>query len=160
MRDAAGEPADRFHLLRLPQLRFTADHIATPFGALAGIANRSPQQFGVGAILDQVVLGAALDRLHSGDIVVCSGQHDQRQEIPARGMQTIDGLEPVAVGQREIQQHGVESIGSDRGNGGSDRRDLLDFHPDRSGGELGAHQRRIIVVVFDEQYANHRRRSG
>jgi hypothetical protein len=75
--------------------------------AFDGVARRAGQQRAADLALDQVVLGAGLDRRHRRVDVVETGEGDQR-EVRQRGAKTLQRLEADAVRQAEVEQHDVD----------------------------------------------------
>ena len=105
--NATREPADRFHLVRLPHLGLAADPVPAPFRALARVSDRSLQQLRVGPALHQVVLRPALNRLPRHGVVVRRGEDNQRRDV-AGALQGVNRREAIAVRETQVEQDGVE----------------------------------------------------
>ena len=80
-------------------------------GGLAGdgVADRAHQQSGVDLAFDEVVLGALTDRA-GREFVVIETREDDHRDPRCRLVDAEEGVEPEAVGQREIEQHNVEPV--------------------------------------------------
>src|SRR5262249_43511692 len=105
----------------------------------------------LGLALEEVVVGAALDRLERGGLVVTRGEDDDRH-AGGGGHRALYGVEALAVGKREIEEQRVERFASKRLLGGQKRRDPAE--PDGAAArELVVDERRVGVVVFDKEHS-------
>ena len=76
--------------------------------------------------LDHVVVGAGLERGDPGRDRVPRGQHQDRGHARAVAQRGED-LEPVAVGQAEVEDHRVGGRGREVGDGLASAREVLDL---------------------------------
>ena len=125
--------------------------------ALDGIADRACQEFAALASLDQVVLGAALHRLHGQSLVLVAAQHHDRDRR-RRVLDRVDRLQAVGVGEPQIEQDGIEAVLPEAAHRLAEPRDVGDF--ERGGPRLLqelAHHPGVTWIVFDEEEADHSR---
>ena len=82
------------------------------FGALAldRIEQRTPKGLGFDVALDEVILRAGGHCGYSEVLVVQLGQHDDREAWIACA-DALQGVDPVGVGQVQVQQHAVRTLG-------------------------------------------------
>jgi hypothetical protein len=116
-----------------------------------GVADAARKQRRVEAALDQEVLGAAPDGLQAGLLAAVDREHDDGRvrRLPEHGGQRVEAL---AVGQSEVEQHGVHVR---RGQalaglcGAPDRRGREARHRDLA--EQARDLARVGLVVLDDQ---------
>ena len=80
--------------------------------AVDGIVDRPDDRAGVGLPLDQVVLRAAADGL-AGDVLVRQARHHQDRHGRHGGAEPRDRVQPVRVGQRQVQEDRIEVFALD-----------------------------------------------
>ena len=115
------------------------------------IANRPRQLVAVHMALDQIVLGAGLDRPDAGRLVVEPGEDDQRN--PRRlCTQTHDRVKPLSVGKLQIQQQTVDVV-LQRGEGLCECACASESGPGKRTFEQVLDEQGVAVVVLDQQHA-------
>ncbi len=77
--------------------------------ALGSVADGPDQQLAVDVSLHQIVLSAGANGPHGQSFIIVTGEHDDRN-LGRLGVGAHQGVEPVGVGEREIQQHDVERV--------------------------------------------------
>ena len=113
------------------------------------VAERACEQHAGGGALDQVVLRAGGDRLHSAALVVEAGEHEHGESRRQRA-QLAQPVEPLRVGQVEVEQHAVvaREPGADRAG---ERGCAVELHLRAGVGQLLLDDQRVAVVVLDQQ---------
>ena len=107
MRDAARQPADRLQLLGVAQLHLQLAQRFAGALALHPVPDGPHQGPRVDVALREAVLSAAVDRLQSLLLVHVPTDDENRQMRRGR-MHCVDRREPLAVGKKQVQQHGIE----------------------------------------------------
>jgi hypothetical protein len=74
-----------------------------------GVAHRSQNRTAIDLTLDQIVLRHVVHRV-DGDRLVGESAEDNNRRRRRHGVQAIERFEARAVGQREIEQHEVDSV--------------------------------------------------
>ncbi len=98
----------------------------------------------------QVVVGTELQTDDSVQRLAARCQHQQGHAAGALiGAQLAAQVETIAIGQHQIEQHGIERCGSQRGATLRQRRRQFDLEPGRT--QIVAHHRRQANVVIDHQ---------
>jgi hypothetical protein len=124
------------------------------FGAppLDRVPQRTHDQPAVDVALDQVVLGTLVDSLERQRLVAVPRHHHHRRG-GRTGAHRAKRLEPIAVGQRQIQQHRVRRRRLDRGERLREPLDVHDREPPASfllDPELREPGVRLIVLHEEE----------
>jgi len=119
--------------------------------ALDRIVHRSHQELAVELALDEVVLGADLDRRQRHRLVVVAGEHDDRNLGRVR-VDFGEGVQAMAIRQRQVEQY---QPGFFRGEEIQPvRQPLGAVQPERRIGILRQHfadEACVARVVFDQQ---------
>ena len=103
-----------------------------------GVAKHAFDDARVGLRLEQVVLGARGDGALAQAVVLAAGQHHHRQ-VRMAGGDPFQAVQAVAVGQAQVEQDRAVATGFKHGQGGFQRRGMLD----RAWLLASAQQRRI-----------------
>jgi len=113
------------------------------------IPDRPAEQFGVGLLLDQVVLRAALHRTERGGVFSRGGEHDDRG-VGRRPAQAVEDRRPLPVHEIEVEKHDVDSALRYRGKPvpGAFAVDQLNVAP-----ALAKHLPEIAGILPDQQHA-------
>ncbi|ALE84040.1 hypothetical protein XF36_13545 [Pseudonocardia sp. HH130629-09] len=110
--DDQGLPVDRERTLS-HDLRWAVAHHGWSLGRPSQNGPDAGVQHTTGDRLDDVVVGTGLQTGHDVDVVVTSGQHHDRDR--PRGTQPPAHLEPVDVGQHQVEHHDVVVTPGDPG---------------------------------------------
>ncbi|HEU5170051.1 MAG TPA: hypothetical protein VFU46_05915 [Gemmatimonadales bacterium] len=151
VRDAAREPADRLHFLGVPELGLEVVDLLACAAALEAVADRAHQGSRVDVRLQETVLGPVVHRAQRLLVVDMPAQHEHGQ-VRHRTTHGVQRREAFAVGQEEVEQHGVELLSREH-----PQRRVEPLHPDhvKQAPRLPAqhllHQQRIDGVVLDQQ---------
>ncbi len=118
------------------------------------VADGARQEGVIGLALHEVLLRPGAHARERGVEVGLSAQHDNRQvRVVAR--EPLERLEPVGVGQAQVEEDNLDVAALEAGHGGLERRDPLhDVRArDRVAQDL-AKEARVRLVVFDQKDAN------
>ena len=119
--------------------------------ALDRVLHRAQQQLAVDLAFDEVVLRAALHREERERLVVVAREHDDRH-LGRMGIDLGEGLEPVAVRKREVEQDELGFL--EREQLQPARQPVGAAQPERCRGILAQHlldEARVSRVVLDQQ---------
>ena len=118
--------------------------------ALDRMADSARETRAADRALDQVVLRAGAERLDPTLLVGIAGQHDDRH-LGIRLSEPADGFDPERVGESEVEQDAVgrtePALGLAKLSGAVDPQDRPGLDQ-----QLG-HDRRVAVIVLDQQHA-------
>ncbi len=118
---------------------------------LDGITDGANHHLRCRLAFDQIILGAALDRLQRQCFVFRSRENHQRQ-IRGRAHKAVQRLQFLRVGQAQIEKRDIIGVVRQAIDGASHRRRVV--QPDASGPHSLQHrlrERRLIRIVLDEE---------
>ncbi len=119
--------------------------------AFDGILQGACQERGSRLSFHEIVLGACLDELDSQFLILQSGHQHDRNSLRRR-VHPDQGLCPLAVRQREIQQNDVERGLSQASDGGIEPVDVREGEPAGAGFRQEFLQKTSIAgIVFNQQ---------
>jgi hypothetical protein len=118
---------------------------------LDGVSDRPDDDFGRRLSFDQVVLGAALDRLQRQRVVLRSSQ-DHERKVRGRADQAAQRLEFLGIRQAEIEQGDVIRLVRQSIDGASHGRRVVEADArGRRGLQHRLRERRLVRIVLDEK---------
>ena len=118
---------------------------------LDGVADRSDQQVVVDLALDQVILGPGLHGLDGRRLVVIAREHHDRH-VAGMGVHGDEGLQALAVGQREIQEDDIEGEFAEPLQAGGEQFHVAQF--ERSVPAVAqqvAHDPNVVRIILDQE---------
>ena len=119
--------------------------------ALDRVPNRAGQKIGICLALDEVVLGAAVHGPGREQLVPQAGEDDDR-DLGRAGVDGGKGLDPPAVGQRQVQQHDIDAAALDALKRCPEPIDVLDLvGVPQAVGERLPNQAGVPGVVLDQE---------
>src|SRR4029450_10838745 len=136
-----------------PEVPLAVSELRLEAGVIDGMWQAALQVRVVALAPAQIVLSAVLNGRDTEIRLFGRGDHHDRQSRD-RGQRPIDGLEPSAVRQLELQQHGVEARTFELRYCLSERQALLHLDGWSGRGEGFTQQGGMGLVVFDEQHAD------
>ncbi len=67
------------------------------------IPDGAGQYISVDVAFDQIILGAVTHRFHRQSLIRDTAEHNDRNLAGGLAVDTFEGLQPVAIGQQEVQ---------------------------------------------------------
>jgi hypothetical protein len=152
VRDAAGEPADRLHLLSLAQLLLALEQHAAGVPVAERVADRPLEVCGNEMLLD--VVGRAFPQRRSVEVAAAvAGDEDERLR-GAGFLRRVDEADAGAVGQQLIHEVDVVVVGADPPQPFPDGTHHLEDELEGRGAQRHLDELTRLGIVVDGKHAD------